>query len=73
MKKIQAKPFSVDFDTQLEVAEELYGIQQHFCFEMQDVKNILQNAAEFYPEEVCRRVESLLRMQMRKYAYLLKE
>lgn len=73
MKKIQAKPFSVDFDAQLEAAEELYGIQQHFHFEIQDVKNILQNAAEFYPEKVCRRVESLLRMQMRKYAYLLKE
>lgn len=73
MKKIQAKPFSVDFDAQLEAAEELYGIQQHFHFEIQDVKKILQNAAEFYPENVCRRVESLLRMQMRKYAYLLKE
>lgn len=72
VEKIQAKPFSTDFDAQLEAAEELYGIQQYFCFEIQDVKNILKNAAEFYPEEVCCRVEQLMRMQMRKYAYLMK-
>ena len=72
LEKIQAKPFSADFDTQLEAAEELYGVQQHFSFGMQDVQNVLKNAAEFYPEEVCCRVELLLRGQMRKYAYLMK-
>ena len=30
MERIEAKPFSSDFDTQLDAAEELYGIQLHF-------------------------------------------
>lgn len=72
LRKIQAKPFSGDFDMQLEAAEELYGIQHYFEFSIQDVQEVLKNAAEFYPEEICRRVELLLRMQMRKYAYLMK-
>ena len=71
LKKIEAKPFHSDFDIQLEAAEELYGIQQHFSFEIQDVKEELKNAAELYPEEICSRVEQILRMQMRKYAYLM--
>lgn len=30
IERIEAKPFSSDFDTQLDAAEELYGIQLHF-------------------------------------------
>lgn len=72
LEKIEAKPFCSDFDMQLEAAEELYGIQVHFGFDIQDVEKILEGASEFYPEEICRRVELLLRRQMRKYAYLMK-
>ena len=37
MERIEAKPFSSDFDTQLDAAEELYGIQLHFSFTTKDV------------------------------------
>ena len=36
MKKIQAKPFSTDFDEQLDAAEALYGVQVQFDFSMKD-------------------------------------
>ena len=39
MKKIQAKPFSTDFDEQLDAAEALYGVQVQFDFSMKDLEN----------------------------------
>ena len=70
--KIEAKPFSSDFDIQLDAAEELYGIQIGFQFTFKDIQIYLQKNSENYPREVIRRVEQLLRRQMRKYGYLMK-
>ena len=69
--KIVAKPFCSDFDIQLDTAEELYGIQIGFQFTFKDIQVYLQKNSENYPREVIRRVDQLLRMQMRKYGYLM--
>lgn len=71
LDKIEAKPFSFDFDMQLEAAEELYGVQMHFSFTVKDIQEELQKIGLDYPEQVYRRVEQLLRRQIRKYAYLV--
>lgn len=73
LKKIKAKPFSSDFDTQLDEAEALYGVQLRFHFTLQDVQEELNRLAEIYPVEVRSRVELLLRSQIRKYAYLMEQ
>ena len=73
LEKIEAKPFSSDFDIQLDAAEELYGIQIGFQFTFKDIQIYLQKNSENYPREVVRRVEQLLRRQMRKYGYLMKK
>ena len=73
MEKIEAKPFCTDFYDQLEAAEDLYGTQIRFKFAIKDIQTEIQKAASVYPQEICNRVESLLRIQMRKYAYLLEK
>ena len=72
LKKIESKPFSSDFDIQLEAAEELYGTQVKFVFSIRDVEGIPKSMAELYSDDVCNRVKELLRFQIRKYAYLMK-
>ena len=69
--KIEAKPFSSEFDTQLEAAEELFGTQLEFHFTIQDIHRELEALADFYPEDIRQRVELLMRQQMRKYSYLI--
>lgn len=72
MECIEAKPFSRDFDEQLDASEELYGQQIHFFFDANDVIRRMEAFAEYYDPLVLRRVEQILRLQMRKYAYLFK-
>ena len=72
MERIEAKPFSSDFDTQLDAAEELYGIQLHFSFTTKDVCTELASLADYYPLEIRQRVEQIIRRQMRKYGYLMR-
>ncbi|MCD7957668.1 MAG: hypothetical protein LUG93_18360 [Lachnospiraceae bacterium] len=43
-EKIKAKPFSADFDEQLDVAEELYGTFLHFDFPGSNIERILTDA-----------------------------
>lgn len=71
LKKIEAKPFSFDFDTQLEEAEALYGVQLHFLFTLKNVREELDQLANIYPPEIRKRIEHLLSLQIRKYAYLM--
>ena len=61
-----------DFDTQLDAAEELYGIQLHFSFTPKDVCTELASLADYYPLEIRQRVEQIIRRQMRKYGYLMR-
>lgn len=73
LKKIEAKPFSSDFDVQLDAAEALYGVQLHFHFTLKTVHEKLEQLAKIYPVEVCSRIEQLLSSQIRKYAHLMKQ
>lgn len=73
MEKIEAKPFSSSFDIQLDAAEDLYGTQIRFRFTFKDVQDELQKISKKYPKEVSERIEQFMRIQMRKYAYLLEK
>ena len=73
LEKIESKPFSMDFDIQLEAAEELYGTQIDFNFNIEDVNAILDSVAGIYSEEICNRIRELLCYQIRKYSYLIKK
>lgn len=68
IKKVSAKPFSADFDEQLDAAEKLYGTQLKFSFTKADVREILQKLQEFYDEEIIKRAEDVIFEQMRKYS-----
>lgn len=67
MAAIEAKPFSQDFDEQLDAAEELYGCNVTFYFNKKEVENILAEYDKCYPVEVIGRVRDVLYHQMRKY------
>ena len=70
-KRIQAKPFSADFDQQLDACESLYGdVRVRAWFTMKDVEQILEEFQSIYEKPVLERVRESLRMQMRKYSYL---
>lgn len=70
-EKIQAKPFSVDFDEQLDACEVLYKeFRFRAWFTMEDVNAVLTELQDIYEETVQKRVREVMRMQMRKYAYL---
>ena len=71
MKKIQAKPFSTDFDEH--AAEALYGVQVQFDFSMKDLENEITRLAEKYSPVICERIQQLMRQQFRKYKYLIKQ
>lgn len=72
MDQVHAKTISMDFDEQLDAAEELYGRQIRFHFTQADVDQILQEA-DLYSEQKRERVKTILYQQMRKYAYLFVE
>lgn len=65
--RVHAKPFSSNFDEQIDAAEELYGMQLHFFFSKKDISRELEFAGELYDEKICRRAEQVLFEQMRKY------
>lgn len=69
-KRIEAKPFSRDFDEQLDLAEELYGKQVQFYFDERDIQRELSAMEQIYEEEVLRRAETVLHWQRAKYGYL---
>lgn len=59
-------------DIQVDKAEKLYGVQLQFEFNIKDIKKELDQIRKFYPAEVSNRVEELMRIQIRKYGYLIK-
>jgi len=68
--KIEAKPFSRDFDEQLDACEMLYGgfvFRAHFT--MKDVNEILAELEGYYEERILNRVREVIGRQMRKYSY----
>lgn len=69
METIEAKPFSRSFDEQMDAAEELYGQQLFLKFQIKDVLKLLEQGRKIYSEEICMRMEKILRYQIRKYGY----
>ncbi len=72
INSIESKPFSQDFDEQLDVAEQLYGVQIQFPKNVNYLKEIEKEALNYYTAEQLRRVEYVLRQSIRKYSYLAK-
>lgn len=68
--RIKAKPFSRDFDEQLEAAEKLYGKQIQFWYDEKEIRGSLKGMEEAYDPVILRRVENVLYQQKRKYSYL---
>lgn len=69
MESIESKPFARTFNEQMDAAEELYGQQLFFTFQAKEALKLLEQGKELYPEEICARVEKVLRYQIRKYGY----
>ncbi len=69
MDKVQSKTICSEFEEQLDISESLYKTNLKFCFTKKDVTALLTNA-ECYPEEIRKRVETIIFAQMRKYQYL---
>lgn len=69
-KIITAKPFSRDFDEQMDAAGELFGSRLKFQFSSKILTDILNEMKAFYQKEEIERVEGVLRSQMRKYQYM---
>ena len=69
MDSVQSKTICSAFDEQLDISEALYKMHLKFCFTKNDVTELLVNAG-MYPEEIRKRVETILFAQMRKYRYL---
>lgn len=64
---VRAKPFSQEFDEQVEAANELYGSYLKFSFRKQDVTELLESLKGFYSETLLQRVETTIFEQMRRY------
>ncbi|MCD8011840.1 MAG: hypothetical protein LUG99_01430 [Lachnospiraceae bacterium] len=78
-EKIEAKPFSADFDEQMDAAEELYGVQFQFCIPGNEIMDVLQrhqrdwdHGEPIYSADEYRRVEEVLRYQAGKYQYFFR-
>jgi len=65
--RVKAKPFSTDFDSQADAANQLYGSFLRCSFTKHDVTAILNSLEPLYPQQMLRRVEQIMFEQMRKY------
>jgi len=72
VKSVESKPFSYNFDEQLDAAENLYGVQIEFPADTKFLKEIEKEAVKHYTIEQFQRVEYVLRHSTRKYSYLAK-
>ena len=70
MKTVTAKPFSRDFDEQLDAAESICGRSVKLRFQINDALEILEEFRGVYSDAILARVEETLRMQRWKYRYL---
>lgn len=67
VQSVYAKPFSTDFEKQVDTAEELYGSFLKFTFTKEDIYKEIESLKAFYDERICERVIQILFEQMRKY------
>ena len=69
MEEAKAKTVSQSFDEQLDIAEQLYGVNVRFNFNKKIVDELLENTSIYSDREI-ERVREFLYQQMRKYKYL---
>ena len=69
--RVRPKTFCEDFDEQVDIAESLYGDQIHFSFTYNDVREILDRAAQ-YSSEARQRVLEIIMSRKNRYGYLFK-
>ena len=69
INKARPKTFCEDFDEQVDIAEQLYGVQIHFHFDFHDVSDIIRSA-NMYSPEIQKRVIDLIMQRRKKYHYL---
>ena len=72
VKNGESKPFSRNFDEQLDAAENLYGVQIEFPADTKFLEEIEKEVTKYYTIEQFKRVEYVLRHSTRKYSYLAK-
>lgn len=77
ISRVKGKTFSTSLEEQMNVSEELYGMNLHFRFTGEDIDMLLASNEEssdacYYPAEIRSRVKKILHEQMRKYLYLFK-
>lgn len=68
--KIHSKPFSRDFDEQLDAAQELYGYHLSFSFTSKDIETVFKAVEEYYRDDIIHRAKDLLYNQKQKYQYM---
>ena len=68
--RAKAKPFSPNFAEQAEAANNLYGSDLSFTFRAADIPVLLSGLEEIYAADILKRVERVIREQIRKYGYL---
>lgn len=72
MEHVKAKPFSRDFDEQMDRAEELYGRQLAFFISANKMEQIVRRVGEDgFQQAQISRVVWIVRQQARKYQYML--
>lgn len=71
VKGVKSKTICDNFDEQLDIAECLYGTGIKFSYTEKDICDLVTQASN-YSEDIRKRVEDLLYLQRRKYAYLFK-
>lgn len=75
-RRVEAKPYSLDFDLQREVAQGLYGSKLRFDMSANDAIKLYNNIVKeqelnsLYPIQIISRVEVTLRMQVQKNAFM---
>lgn len=73
ISKINAKPFSTDFDTQTDILEQLYGTQLTICTDKNHIRDLINELIEFYPADIISRVTTIVLEQMRRYGIYFSE
>lgn len=70
--QVQAKPFSTNFEEQMDAAESLYGVQLRYWIENRDIEYLIDEIREshLYPDEIINRVETCTKEQVHKYVYM---
>jgi len=84
-KRIKAKPFSEDFDEQLDEAEKIYRSSVNFDFKGKSVRTVVDSVFNevpvnengdtvvFYSQDEINRVRDVIIRQFRKYSYIVKQ